>query len=105
MKASKREACEKALMAAGSAGVTRDTFEGSRLTFGTSFMRRLQEIEEDFEMLKFNDQDKPAGRHDFIKRWVLGPHRKAQPGLKLKVHNEVYIGTALGWDFFEHVPC
>ncbi len=101
MKATKREACKKALLEAGSLGVLRKTFEADRVRFGTSFIRRLQELEEEYEMEKLNELNLPAGKHDFISRWIIGDPKPRQEAMKLSGKNEVFIGSALGWDFYE----
>ncbi len=90
---SKRIAIEVALRMAGSHGVDRAIFEADRHKFGTSFIRRLQELEEKLIIEKKLDGN-------FITRWTLIGSRNMQPVAAVK-GKEIYIGSVANMNFFE----
>lgn len=88
MKSTKRHACLRALLDAGLSGVSRETFESDRMLYGSSWDRRLREIDETHILEK-------TLKGDFIVRWTLVGRRNLQPQAATK-QREVYIGTLNG---------
>ncbi len=93
MKTTKRKACLDDLLLAGVAGLSRLHFDGNRTRYGTSFMRRLQELEEEYII----EKQEIGG---FLTHWTLIGSRNRQPQAAMK-GREIYIGSVAGMEFYE----